>query len=169
MLCNTVMGLTLWQRNIISPCDWNEHEIRFWALMHFLWRSNTMLTTAWDIINYIGNRQVIYEIIQYHVSAPNPLCQTIYSPHIDNHSMPKSSNHREISLKCHRELNTINENICVLILTDRSRIVYAKDLLVNALLAAMANLRMSTYSNKPGNGKCGSENKQSKNRIGLYR
>ena len=76
-----------------------------------------MLTTAWDIINYVGNRQVIYKIVQYHVFMTNPLCQTIKSPHKDNHSMPKSSNHREISRKYHRELNTINENIYMLILT----------------------------------------------------
>ena len=76
-----------------------------------------MLTTAWDIINYVGDRQVIHKIIQYHVFAPNPLCQTTKSPHKPNHSMSKSSNHREISRKYHRELNTINENIYMLILT----------------------------------------------------
>ena len=153
--CHAINSLN---RNILSPCDWNDYEIRFWALKYFLWLSNIMLTTAWDIMNYVGNRQFIYKIIQYHVFAPNPLCQTIKSPHKDNHSMPKSSNHREISRKSHRELNTINENIYMLILTGFKNRLYATDL-VNALLTAMANPRMDTNSN-PGNGKCGIENKK---------
>ena len=125
-----------------------------------------MLTTAWDIINYVGNRQVIYKIIQYRVFAPNPLCQTMKSPHKDNHSMPKSSNHRETSHIYHRELNTINE-ISTCQYSQASRIAYATDL-VNALLTDLANPRMNTIQTRAMEN-AELKTRKSKNRIWLYR